>query len=193
MQAFREFMVKEGALEAVFPSIIGASSVWENNPFKPTIKPGEFSGSLDEDFVPLQEHKILYPLNYPKGLIFFLRDEVPDNQNILARDSYTLLMTTTHFTKVLTTNGRASPSIIANWDFLTNYHDETPFYFKDFLLPENRELFYQMLDSYKVDLIIVDQTESEVVRQMWENDETLQKLFSPIYDSGGYIIYQVAD
>jgi hypothetical protein len=126
-------------------------------------------------------------------VIRFLREKVPANQTILTADALSLLQRVPHFAAVLSNRGNVAGSYITNWEYLRKYSRSGPA-FK--LLPffadaDSVRTFEDLLDSYRVDIVIVGPDESPGMRQAWERLEGLKPRLRPAFERDGYAVYLV--
>ena len=187
------FLVSCCLTMAVLMPAIRDSAVWRNNPFASEYPPDGFTGNLLNDYALLDASDRLDPAVYPIEVIRFLRERLPPNQTILSADSLALAMTTPHFFPIISVGGLVHPSWLPNGDYLRDFdRGEMMFAIRPYLADDRGRLaLMTMLEEFRVDLLIVDPSESKDVRQAVDVDAGLRSLLRPVFESDGFLIYLV--
>src|SRR6185436_13374896 len=102
------------ALLLMAPLVV-RSRCWKGNRFKPR---APFHGDFAQDYGSLCRTGRL-PSSYPLPLVAFLRDKLPPNRVVMARDTFSVVLTTNHFVAVLA--GAGDPKVpihyVLNWNY----------------------------------------------------------------------------
>jgi hypothetical protein len=180
---------------AVLLPAVRRSGVWLTNPFRPAHPSYRFTGDLYRDYAMLTapgSHK-LDPSPYPLDVIRFLREGVPPNQTLLTSDALALLERVPHFAAILSNKGEVGAQYIVNTTYLRDYsRSGTNYAIAPYFIDQDGiQRFVKMAGDFRVDVVVVDPAESDVVRAARERSDALHRLLRPVYDKDGYVIYIV--
>lgn len=135
------------------------------------------------------------PSSYPLPLVAFMRNNLRPNQIVLAKDTFSVVLTTNHFAALLASAGDSQVPVhfVMNWKYLLHHqHQPGHFHLPDFLDPQHGFLeLRRLVGDLHVDVVVVSPAELPGLLAAQSQHPELAEILRPAYAGDGFAVYEV--